>query len=58
MNIIIYSESTGEILRSVSCPAYAATLQVGTGEAFIEHDEVDDSQFMVDVETETVIAKP
>lgn len=44
MNLIIYAQATGQILRSVSCPEDMIALQYDPAtEAYLEHDQVDDA---------------
>lgn len=56
INMIIYKTSDGDILRCVSCPEGMAELQIGADEAWIEHENVNDTKFKVDLETLKIIA--
>ena len=47
-NFIIYTESTGDIVKSVTCPDDMLSLQVGGGEAAIEGTANDYSQKVID----------
>jgi hypothetical protein len=51
INMVIYNISDGNILRCVTCPEEMADIQFGAGEAWIEHEKVDDTQFKVNLET-------
>ena len=55
MMFVVYNTSTGSIIKSVSCPANMADAQCGPGEAWIEHDLVDDSKFRVDLDTLEIV---
>ena len=55
INIVIYKISDGDILRCVSCPEEMADLQLNTGEDWIEHEKIDDTQFKVNLETSEII---
>lgn len=48
MNYLIYDPATGEILRSVSCPPEAASIQVHPGEAMLEGEVVWGQQYVLD----------
>jgi hypothetical protein len=54
MNLIIYLQATGQILRSVTCPEDMIALQYDPAtEAYLEHDRVDDA-FLYIVDGEIV----
>lgn len=55
INIVIYKTSNGDITRCVTCPAEMADLQVEDGEAWLEHDRVDDTLYKVDLQTMEIV---
>ena len=54
--IVVYNTATGAITKCVTCPMDMADAQCATGEAWMEHDLVDDSQFKVDLDTGDIVA--
>lgn len=58
IKIIVYNPLDGDILRCGHCPADMVDLQVQNGEAWLEHEPVDDAQFMVDLATLEIIPIP
>ncbi len=55
INMVIYKISDGDILRCVNCPESMADLQLGEGEDWIEHENVDDTKFKVNLETGDIV---
>jgi hypothetical protein len=55
MKIIVYSTINGDIFRNVYCPDGMEDLQCGENEAWLEHEYVDDSEYMVDLNTLEII---
>lgn len=55
MKIIVYATADGDILRNVLCPDGQADIQCGDGEAWIEHEPVDDVAYKIDLATLTVV---
>ena len=54
-NMVIYKTSDGDILRCITCPEEMVDIQLGAGEAWIEHERVDDTQFKVNLDTGEII---
>lgn len=50
INVIVYRTGSGEIVRSVTCPADIAELQAGEGEAFLEGEASELTHYVVDGE--------
>lgn len=57
ISIIVYNEDTGLILRCVICQSETADEQCGDGEAWIEHERVDDTQWKVNPATKELEAR-
>jgi hypothetical protein len=53
---IVYKESTGEILRTGSCPDDMLSMQAGAGEIAIEGIAIDTTQY-IDIATQLVVDK-
>jgi hypothetical protein len=47
VNYLIYDTASGQVLRSVSCIEDHIEIQCGAGEAYLEHDPVDNSLHQV-----------
>jgi len=56
MKYIVYKESTGEILRTGSCPDDMLSIQAGAGEIAIEGIAKDATQY-INTETQAIIDK-
>lgn len=56
IEIVIYNTSDGDITRCVTCPTDMADLQVGEGEAWLEHERVDDTLYKVDLSTLEIVS--
>lgn len=54
--ILIYKPVNGEILRQMSLPDGEVSEQLGVGEAYIEHEFVDDTAFRVDHATAQIVS--
>ncbi len=54
-SIVIYEAATGIIVKCVTCPDSMIDIQCGNGEAYIEHDRVDDADYKVDLDTLTIV---
>ena len=54
-NIIIYNVVDGDITRCVTCPQSMVDIQCNAGEAYIEHDRIDDTLYKVDLETLQIV---
>ena len=54
-NIVIYNVIDGDIVRCVTCPEGMVEIQCRTGEAYIEHDRIDDTLYKVDLETLQIV---
>lgn len=55
ISMVIYKISDGDILRCVTCPEEMVDIQLGAGEAWVEHERIDDTQFKVDLETDEIV---
>lgn len=55
INIIIYLDYDGTIIRCVSCPEGMEQLQCHDGEAYIEHERVNDVLYKIDLSTLQVV---
>ena len=55
INIIIYKTLDGDIVRCVYCLSGTEEMQCGEGEAWIEHEKVNDAEYKVDLETLQVV---
>lgn len=56
ISMVIYKISDGDILRCVNCPEGMVDIQLGDGEAWIQHEKVDDTQFKVNLETGEIVS--
>lgn len=54
-SIIVYSLTDGDILRCVICPDGMEALQCHDGEAYIEHERVNDVLYKIDLTTLEII---
>lgn len=54
-SIIVYSLADGDILRCVACPEGMEQLQCHNGEAYIEHERVDDTKYKIDLTTLEIV---
>lgn len=55
INIVVYLQADGSILRCVTCPSEMADLQCSEGEAWLEHERVDDTAFKIDLDTLEIV---
>ena len=55
MNYIVYKLSDGDIRCSISCLPEDISINCWDGEAYMEHEPVDDSKYKVDLGTLDVV---